>query len=74
MLDNGNTLLNLQITYKSFHIYYGVVAYCSSLLQPDSDFSYEVPSPNQVRPVRARQVPLKQEAESGEDELERGGG
>ena len=26
--------------YKSFHIYFRVVAYCSSLLQPDADLSY----------------------------------
>ena len=34
-----------QITQKSFHSYLGVVAFCSSLLQPDADLSYEVPSP-----------------------------
>ena len=31
--------------YKLFHICFGVVAYCSSLLQPDADLSNELPSP-----------------------------
>lgn len=31
-------------SYKTFHIYFGVIIYCSSLLQPHVDLSYEVPS------------------------------
>ena len=30
--------------YKSFHVYFRAVDYCSSLLQPNADLSCEVPS------------------------------
>ena len=48
--------------YQSFHIYFGLVANSSSLLQPETNLSFEVPSP----------VPLIRETEGGGHELESG--
>ena len=73
-LHTGVGVTSFQVQfYRSFHIYFRVVAYCSYFLQPDADLSYEVPK-CQVKLVRAGQVPLIREAEGGENELERGGG
>ena len=40
------------------------------MLQPDADLSYD-PHQCQVKPMRAGQEPLIQEAEGGEDKIER---